>query len=123
MKELSTKDICDMINSMFEGQITATVTGSDGDIDKPIYSELKTEIKEYKNFIKKLDEDVWNDYLELLSKYIKINEFNKLINKEQFTNEDVNKVEDCLDNAQNCILQAIQNKINKLINLYNTINF
>ena len=123
MKELSTKDICDMINSMFEGQITATVTGSDGDIDKPICSELKTEIKEYKNFIKKLDEDVWNDYLELLSKYIKINEFNKLINKEQFTNEDVNKVEDCLDNAQNCILQAIQNKINKLINLYNTINF
>jgi hypothetical protein len=123
MKELSTKDICDIINSMFEGQITATVTGSDGDIDKPICSELKTEIKEYKNFIKKLDEDVWNDYLELLSKYIKINEFNKLINKEQFTNEDVNKVEDCLDNAQNCILQAIQNKINKLINLYNTINF
>ena len=123
MKELSNKEICDIINSIFEGQITATVNGSDGDIDKPIYSELKTEIKEYKNFIKKLDEDVWNDYLKILANSVSIESFNKAISEENISGKDVMKIEKYLDIAQECLVQAIENKINKLISLYNTINF
>ena len=81
-------------------------------------SDIKDLIKEYKENIKNLDDDLFLEVVEDISTKIDLNKFNKLLDLETFTEDEASKVEEMINISVNSISSHLQNKIQEMVKLY-----
>jgi len=81
-------------------------------------SEIKEQIKNYKEIIEDFDDNLFVKMSEELGTKINLNHFNNLLELETFNEEQVKEVKDMLDVAGEVACQTIQHEIQKLVELY-----
>lgn len=82
-------------------------------------SELKERISQYKKNIEQLEDDLFLEATEDISKVLNIKEFNELLDLDSFTKEEAEKVEDMINCSSEIISNKLLDKINKLVEIYN----
>lgn len=86
--------------------------------NKQSSSYIKELVKEFKDNIKKLDDDVFIDALEVIKEELDIKELDKLLSLDKYTEKEAKKVENMIDISSNIIANKLENKINEFISLY-----
>lgn len=81
-------------------------------------TSTKEIVTEYKENIKKLDDDLFVEVTEELSSKLNLKEFNELLDLESFNEEQANKVEEMIDVSSDIICLHIQHKIQDMVELY-----
>ena len=81
-------------------------------------SEIKEVVSEYKENIKELDDDLFVEVTEELATKFDLKEFNDLLDLESYNEDQAKEVENMLDVSSDIICQHLQNKIEKLVKLY-----
>lgn len=97
------------------GEIELNVKNDSKDFDD---TEVKELIKEYKENIESLDDDLFIEIVEDLSDKIDINKFNELLDLETFTEEEASKVEEMIDISVDIIASHLKHKIQGMVELY-----
>lgn len=81
-------------------------------------SDIKDLIKEYKENIENLDDDLFLEVVEDISTKIDINKFNELLDLETFTEDEASKVEEMINISADIISSHLKNKIQEMVELY-----
>lgn len=81
-------------------------------------TDIKNLIKEYKETIKELDDDIFLEATEELGKVYDLNKFNELLDAKSLTEEESDLVEKIINKSIDLISTLVQNKIQDLIDLY-----
>lgn len=81
-------------------------------------SYIKELIKDYKDSIKDLDDCVFVEAVDDFSSKVDLKRFNELLDKESFTETESNEVEEMIDASVDCIQAHLEDKINKLVEVY-----
>ena len=82
-------------------------------------SEIKDMITYYKERIKELDDYLFVEATEEMAQYFNIAKFDELLNQDTFTEEEAAKVTKLINRSVAIISKHLENKIDKLINIYN----
>ena len=86
-------------------------------------SSIKKMVTEYKENIKKLDDDLFVEVTEKLSNKLNLKEFNDLLDLESFNEEQATKVEEMISISSDVICLHLQHKIQNMVELYESFNF
>lgn len=86
-------------------------------------SSIKKMVTEYKENIKKLDDDLFVEVTEKLSNKLNLKEFNDLLDLESFNEEQATKVEEMISISSDVICLHLQHKIQNMVELYENFNF
>ena len=81
-------------------------------------SDIKDLIKEYKENIENLDDDLFLEVIEDISTKIYLNKFNELLDLETFTEDEASEVEEMIDISADVISSHLKNKIQEMVKLY-----
>lgn len=81
-------------------------------------SDIKDLIKEYKENIKNLDDDLFLEVVEDISTKIDLNKFNELLDLKTFTEDEASEVEEMIDISADVISSHLKNKIQEMVKLY-----
>ena len=81
-------------------------------------SDIKEIIKEYKENIDSLDDDVFLEVVEELEKVIDLNYFNELLDAKEFDKKSASDVKEYIEISADIIASKLQNKIYNLMTLY-----
>lgn len=81
-------------------------------------SDIKDLIKEYKENIENLDDDLFLEVIEDISTKIDLNKFNELLDLETFTEDEASEVEEMIDISADVISSHLKNKIQEMVKLY-----
>lgn len=81
-------------------------------------TDIKNLIKEYKETIEKLDDDIFLEATEELGKIYDLTKFNELLDAKSLTEEESDLVEKIINKSIDLISTTVQNKIQGLIDLY-----
>lgn len=81
-------------------------------------SDIKDLIKEYKENIENLDDDLFLEVVEDISTKIDLNKFNELLDLETFTEDEASEVEEMIDISADVISSHLKNKIQEMVKLY-----
>ena len=77
-------------------------------------SSIKEEIKEFKENLNDLDDDIFIDAFEKVKESIDINRFNELIEYDNFTEAEANEVEGMMSYFSQIVYDTIQDEIQRL---------
>lgn len=86
-------------------------------------SDIKDLIKEYKENIENLDDDLFLEVVEDISTKIDINKFNELLDLETFTEDEASKVEEMINISADVISSHLKNKIQRWQNFMKSFDF
>ena len=81
-------------------------------------TSTKEVVAEYKENIKKLDDDLFVEVTEKLSTKLNLKEFNELLDLESFNEEQADKVEEMISISSDIIGLHLQHKIQDMVELY-----
>lgn len=81
-------------------------------------TETKELVSKYKENIKNLDDDLFVEVVDEISKKIDLKKFNELLDLENYTEEQANEVEDMIDTFTDIICLNLQHKIQHLVEVY-----
>ena len=81
-------------------------------------SDIKEIIKEYKENIDSLDDDVFLEVVEELGKVIDLNYFNELLDAKEFDKKSASDVKEYIEISADIIASKLQSKIYDLVTLY-----
>jgi hypothetical protein len=81
-------------------------------------SDIKDLIKEYKENIENLDDDLFLEIVEDISTKVDLNKFNELLDLETFTEDEASEVEEMINISADIISSHLQNKIQEMVKLY-----
>ena len=81
-------------------------------------TSTKEIVAEYKEAIKKLDDDLFVEVTEELSTKLNLKEFNELLDLESFNEEQADKVEEMISISSDIIGLHLQDKIQDMVELY-----
>lgn len=81
-------------------------------------ASTKEIVAEYKEGIKKLDDDLFVEVTEELSTKLNLKEFNELLDLESFNEEQADKVEEMISISSDIIGLHLQDKIQDMVELY-----
>ena len=81
-------------------------------------SDIKEIIKEYKENIDSLDDDVFLEVVEELEKVIDLNYFNELLDAKEFDKKSASDVKEYIEISADIIASKLQSKIYNLMTLY-----
>lgn len=81
-------------------------------------TSTKEIVAEYKEGIKKLDDDLFVEVTEELSTKLNLKEFNELLDLESFNEEQADKVEEMISISSDIIGLHLQDKIQDMVELY-----
>lgn len=96
------------------------VSNKDGDINVSIEtdtfndSETKKLVSDFKEWIQKVDDDIFIESFEQTKEAIDIKKLDSLLNQENFTEEEAEQVEDMINYFESIITNNIDNKIKEL---------
>lgn len=103
-----------------DGVINISVTSNNENINETFDdSRIKEVIRKYKERIEELDDCLFVDVVEDMGKSFDIREFNCLLDKDSYTEEEALEIADKIDVSIDIIRKHLENKINKLVNVYN----
>lgn len=106
-----------------DGVINISVT-SDKDTKEEVLetfddSQIKEIIKEYKERIEELDDCLFVEAAEEMSKYFNMKRFDELLNQDTFTEQEATEVSEMIDQSSQIICNHLEDKINELVKIYN----
>lgn len=81
-------------------------------------SKVKEKVNRYKEGIEEIDDNIFLDILEEMREVINITEFDDLLELESYTEENASRVEELIDHSTLIIRKYLQNKIQDLMQLY-----
>lgn len=81
-------------------------------------SDIKEIIKEYKENIDSLDDDVFLEVVKELGKVIDLNYFNELLDAKEFDKKSASDVKEYIEISADIIASKLQSKIYDLVTLY-----
>lgn len=103
-----------------DGVINISVTSDNEDaVEGFDDSCIKEIIKEYKERIEELDDCLFVEAAEEMSKYFDMKRFNELLNQDTFTEEEAAEVSKMINHSTEIICNHLEDKINELVNIYN----
>lgn len=84
--------------------------------EAPIFddTEIKTDVNNFKETLKKVDDNLFVVFCEELSKVLDINEFNKLLDLKSFNEEEAEEVECLMCQSINVLCELIESRLNYL---------
>ena len=91
--------------------VTLKVTYSGDNIDT---EDVKEVISDYKEAIDELDDNVFIDVVEELSKHVDMKRFNDLLEAKSFTDDEAKEVINMIDLSTKIIQESLQSKIDDL---------
>lgn len=91
--------------------VTLKVTYSSDNIDT---EDVKEVISDYKEALDELDDNVFIDVVEELSKHVDMKRFNDLLEAKSFTDDEAKEVINMIDLSTKIIQESLQSKIDNL---------
>lgn len=91
--------------------VTLKVTYSGDNIDT---EDVKEVISDYKEALDELDDNVFIDVVEELSKHVDMKRFNDLLEAKSFTDDEAKEVINMIDLSTKIIQESLQSKIDNL---------
>lgn len=82
-------------------------------------TKIKEIIKEHKDNIKELDDNLFIEIVKDIRSVLDIKKFDELLNKESFNEDEASEVGNMINLSSQIICKHLQNKINELVNIYN----
>lgn len=119
--------IPDNIDEKLElGDLKISISKRDGKVELNVESkkeefndsEIKETTKEFRERLKKLDDQTFMEVVEEIKDDIDMQKFDKLLNLESYNEESANEVTDLMNQVSEVICNKLQDKIQKLVNLY-----
>lgn len=114
---------CDNIKitySNINGEEKLSVNDEEISIEKESHddSEIKKRVDNFKHNMDELDSCTLTEACDKISDHICLKDFDDFLNKEHYTKEESNNMNELLDKVSNVIKETINEKINTLKNLY-----
>lgn len=82
------------------------------------FDETKELVKEYKEAIEGLDDDLFLEVVGKLKSKVDLTKFNNLLNLEEYNSEEAKEVEEMIDISSEIICSTLKNKIQSMVELY-----
>lgn len=103
-----------------DGVINISVTSDNEDaIEGFDDSCIKEIIKEYKERLNELDDDLFIEVVEAMESSLDAQRFDELLNQDTFTEEEAAEVSEMIDQSSQIICDHLEDKINRLAAVYN----
>lgn len=80
-------------------------------------TQIKMEINDFKEALKKLDDNLFITFCEALNNVMNVNKFNKLLDLESFNEEDAEYVKGMMDQSKTILIELIDSRLNYLYDL------
>lgn len=80
-------------------------------------TQIKMEINDFKEALKKLDDNLFITFCETLNNVMDVNKFNKLLDLESFNEEDAEYVKGMMDQSKTILIELIDSRLNYLYDL------
>lgn len=80
-------------------------------------TQIKMEINDFKEALKKLDDNLFITFCEALNSIMDVNKFNKLLDLESFNEEDAEYVKGMMDQSKTILIELIDSRLNYLYDL------
>lgn len=119
--------IPDNIDEKLElGDLKISISKRDGKVELNVESkkeefndsEIKETTKEFRERLKKLDDQTFMEVVEEIKDDIDMQKFDKLLNLESYNEESANEVTDLMNQVSEVICNKLQDKIQELVNIY-----
>ena len=103
-----------------DGVINISVTSNNEDtVEEFDDSYIKEIIKEYKERLNELNDDLFIEVVEAMESSLDVQRFDKLLNQDTFTEEEAAEVSEMIDQSSQIICDHLKDKINELVDVYN----
>ena len=96
-------------------EIDVNIPEQDEEFDDSATKEI---VKEYKEGIKALDDDLFIEVVDELKSKLDLTKFNELLDLESFDKDQAQEVEKMIDISTNVICMHLQHKIQGMVELY-----
>lgn len=102
------------------GDFKIKVSNKDGDINVSIETDIfddtetKKLVSDFKEWIQKVDDEIFINSFELAKQAIDIKKLDSLLNQENFTEKEAEQVEDMIDYFESVITNNIDDRIKEL---------
>ena len=96
-------------------EIDVNIPEQDEEFDDSATKEI---VKEYKEGIKALDDDLFVEIVDELKSKLDLTKFNELLDLESFDKDQAQEVEKMIDISTNVICMHLQHKIQGMVELY-----
>ena len=96
-------------------EIDVNIPEQDEEFDDSATKEI---VKEYKEGIKALDDDLFIEIVDELKSKLDLTKFNELLDLESFDKDQAQEVEKMIDISTNVICMHLQHKIQGMVELY-----
>ena len=80
-------------------------------------TQIKMEINDFKEALKKLDDNLFITFCEALNNVMNVNKFNKLLDLESFNEEDAEYVKGMMEQSKTILIELIDSRLNYLYDL------
>lgn len=103
-----------------DGVINISVTSDNEDaVEGFDDSCIKEIIKEYKERLNELNDDLFIEVVEAMESSLDVQRFDKLLNQDTFTEEEAAEVSEMINQSSQIICDHLEDKINELVDVYN----
>lgn len=102
-------------NGSIKIELKASLPEQDGEFDD---STIKEIVREYKEGIKALDDDLFVEIVDKLKSKLDLTRFNELLDLENFDEDQAQEVEKMIDVSTDIICLHLQHKIQGMVELY-----
>lgn len=103
-----------------DGVINISITSNNEDaVEEFDDSCIKEIIKEYKERLNELNDDLFIEVVEAMESSLDVQRFDELLNQDTFTEEEAAEVNEMIDQSSQIICDHLEDKINELVNIYN----
>lgn len=103
-----------------DGVINISVTSDNEDaVEGFDDSCIKEIIKEYKERLNELNDDLFIEVVEAMESSLDAQRFDELLNQDTFTEEEAAEVSEMIDQSSQIICDHLEDKINELVDVYN----
>lgn len=102
-------------NGSIKIELKASLPEQDGEFDD---STIKEIVREYKEGIKALDDDLFVEIVDELKSKLDLTRFNELLDLENFDEDQAQEVEKMIDISTDIICLHLQHKIQGMVELY-----
>lgn len=102
-------------NGSIKIELKASLPEQDGEFDD---STIKEIVREYKEGIKALDDDLFVEIVDKLKSKLNLTRFNELLDLENFDEDQAQEVEKMIDVSTDIICLHLQHKIQGMVELY-----
>ena len=102
-------------NGSIKIELKASLPEQDGEFDDSTTKEI---VREYKEGIKALDDDLFVEIVDKLKSKLDLTRFNELLDLENFDEDQAQEVEKMIDISTDIICLHLQHKIQGMVELY-----